>query len=75
MKRQQLGALQLIGLGWYVVLCITVGILAGLWLDKTLGVLPLFTLIGLFAGLAATFFGVLRMVRSATQDEKNEEDA
>ena len=75
MKRQQLGALQLIGLGWYVVLCITFGILGGLWLDKALGLVPLFTLIGLFIGLGATYYGVYRMVLSATRDEKNEEDA
>jgi len=75
MKRQQLGALQLIGLGWYVVICITLGILGGLWLDSALGLSPLFMLLGLFAGLGATFYGVYRMVRTATQDDKNEEDA
>ncbi|TAK34269.1 MAG: AtpZ/AtpI family protein [Chloroflexota bacterium] len=75
MKRQQIGALQLIGLGWYVAICITLGILGGLWLDSALGLLPLFTLLGLFAGLGAAFYGVYRMVLTATQNDKNEEDA
>jgi len=55
-------ALRLTGLGWYVAVCIVLGILGGLWLDRKLGVLPLFTLLGLVIGSAMAFFGVYRTV-------------
>lgn len=55
-------ALRLTGLGWYVVACILLGVLGGLWLDKRLGSLPLFTLLGVLLGMVVAFFGIYRMV-------------
>ncbi|MBI4496288.1 MAG: AtpZ/AtpI family protein [Chloroflexi bacterium] len=65
--RRLTGPMRLMALGWYVALCITVGILAGLWLDQTLNTLPLFTLVGLLLGLTAAFVGLYRMVSAAVE--------
>jgi len=55
-------ALRLLGIGWYFALTITLGILGGVWLDSQLGTDRLFTLLGLFLGLVAAFFGGYRMI-------------
>ena len=70
-------ALRLTGLGWYVVVCILVGVLGGLWLDRRLGILPLFTLLGVLVGSGVAFWGIYRMVmplmREKRDDSENEE--
>ena len=63
MDRSGLGlALRLLGLGWYVALCIILGVGAGLWLDRRLDTLPLFTLIGVVLGSVLAFYGMYKMV-------------
>ncbi|MBI2863033.1 MAG: AtpZ/AtpI family protein [Chloroflexi bacterium] len=68
------GPLRLIGIGWYIVICIAGGLLAGLWLDGVLNVTPLFMILGLFIGLAACFYGVYRMVVQTVQETERKED-
>ena len=60
---RRLIALQLLGLGWYVALCIVVGAAGGIWLDRFSGLTPLFTLLGVLLGTVAAFFGLYKMVR------------
>ena len=55
-------ALRLTGLGWYVATCIVVGVVGGVILDKLLGTLPLFTLLGTIVGSVAAFWGVYKMI-------------
>jgi hypothetical protein len=50
-------AVRLIGIGWYFAFCIVFGIVGGLLLDRLLDVKPVFTLLGLFLGLALAFVG------------------
>jgi hypothetical protein len=50
-------AMRLMGLGWYFALVIVGGVLGGLALDDWLETDPVFTLIGLFAGLLLAFWG------------------
>jgi len=50
-------AVRLIGIGWYFAFCIIFGIVGGLLLDRLLDVKPVFTLVGLFLGLALAFVG------------------
>lgn len=69
-----IGPLRLIGLGWYIAVCIAGGVIIGTWVDGALHVAPLFTIIGLFLGLIASFYGVFRMVTSAVQDTERKED-
>lgn len=53
---------QLVGVGWYVAICIVGGVWGGAWLDDKLGTSPLFLLIGLMLGIAVAGAGVYRML-------------
>jgi F0F1-type ATP synthase assembly protein I len=61
-SRKLLLAMRLVGLGWYIALCIIIGVGGGIWLDKRLETLPLFTLLGVLLGSVLAFYGVYRMV-------------
>ncbi len=67
-----LPALKLTGIGFYVATCIAGGALLGWWLgDKK----PLFTIIGLLAGLIIAVYGVYRMIRNIINEQKNKENS
>ncbi len=55
-------ALRLLGIGWFVALCLLGGVLGGLWLDDRLETGPLMTMIGLGGGLAVAGIGTYRML-------------
>ncbi len=55
-------ALRLTGLGWYIAACIVLGVLGGLGLDKLVGTIPLFPLLGTVLGTIAAFWGVYKLV-------------
>ena len=54
--------LQLLGIGWYVAICIGGGSFGGLWLDRRMDSSPLLTLLGLGFGIVVAIFGMLRML-------------
>ena len=54
--------LRLVGIGWYVAICIGGGSFGGLWLDRQLGLSPIFTLVGLGLGIAVAIAGMYRML-------------
>lgn len=54
--------IRLVGIGWYVAICIVGGVVGGLLLDRAIDLAPLFTLFGLFLGLLAAFYGGYRML-------------
>ena len=55
-------------LGWTMLFSLLVPLLAGIWLDKKLDTVPLFTLIGTALGILAATLGVARMaVRTFSQ--------
>jgi F0F1-type ATP synthase assembly protein I len=62
-------------LGWYVVVCILVGVLGGLWLDRRLGILPLFTLLGVLMGSLVAFWGIYRMVMPLMREKRNNSES
>ena len=63
MSKRGIGlALRLMGLGWYIALSIVLGTGGGLWLDRRLGTIPLFTLLGVVVGSGVAFYGVYRMI-------------
>ena len=70
--------LQLVGVGWYVALCIVGGTLGGLWLDRTLETLPAFTLAGVLLGGGVAFYGtykmVLPLVKNSYGEQKDDEE-
>ena len=67
--------LRLVGIGWYVAICIGGGAIAGLWLDRKLDLSPLFTLLGLSVGIAIAIIGMYRLLMavltSASENEEN----
>ena len=65
---------RLVGIGWYVAICIGGGAIGGLWLDSKLDLSPLFTLLGLSAGIAIAVIGMYRLLMAVlTSTSKNEE--
>ena len=68
-------ALRLTGLGWYVALCIVIGVVGGLWLDGLTGTKGLFLLLGTVLGSVVAFWGMYKMVQPllyrANQEDPN----
>ncbi len=66
--------LRLVGIGWYVAICIGGGAIGGLWLDNKLDLSPLFTLLGLSVGIAVAVIGMYRLLMAVlTSTSENEE--
>ncbi|HJM36368.1 MAG: hypothetical protein CL877_04710 [Dehalococcoidales bacterium] len=61
MSRREM-ALRLLGMGWYVGICIVLGVFGGLWLDSKLHTRPVLVIIGLLLGIIVAFYGVYRMI-------------
>jgi F0F1-type ATP synthase assembly protein I len=53
-------AARLIGVGFYIGICIVGGVMGGLWLDNKFDTRPIFVLIGLILGLILAFGGHIR---------------
>ncbi len=71
--------LQLVGVGWYVAVCIIGGLGVGLWLDRKLDMIPVFTLAGILFGTVLAFYGIYRLVlplmtNSSDEAEKGNEE-
>lgn len=58
-KRQALGLAM--NMSWTMLFSLLLPLLAGVWLDKKLGTVPLFILIGAILGISAATIGVARM--------------
>jgi F0F1-type ATP synthase assembly protein I len=56
-------AMRLLGMGWYVVTALVLGVWGGSWLDGRLGTSPWLTLGGLALGTSASLWGLYRMVQ------------
>ena len=68
-------ALRLLGIGWYVALCIVGGGLVGVWLDGWLDLeQPVFRAIGLLAGVALAVFGMYRMLMAVLAGDADSTD-
>lgn len=55
-------ALKVVGVGWYIGICIVLGVWGGLWLDSKLNTTPVLVIIGLILGIIIAFYGVYRMI-------------
>ncbi len=67
--------LRLLGIGWYVALCIGGGAFGGVWLDSRFDSGPALTLLGLAFGITIAIVGMFRMlmaVLSAAPDSNDE---
>ena len=61
-------AVQLLGLGSYVAVCIAGGTIGGYFLDGLFGTGKVLTLAGLALGLVAAFYGGYRMLAETLAD-------
>ena len=68
--------LRLLGIGWYVALCIGGGAFGGLLLDRQFDSSPILTLLGLVLGIALAMAGMFRMLMAvlaaAADDEASQ---
>ena len=55
-------AFQLLGVGWFVAICIGGGTAGGYLLDRQFGISPALTLTGLFIGIGIAVIGMYRML-------------
>ncbi len=63
-------AFMLIGVGWFVAICVVGGAVIGILLDKKLDTMPLFSLVFLTLGLVVALYGVWRMLSPGIQKPK-----
>ena len=69
--------MSLLGIGWYFAVSIVGGVVGGLLLDSWLDTKPLFTMLGLFAGLVLACWGgfkLLMRVMTNRDQQKGTED-
>ena len=67
-------ALRLVGIGWYIAICILGGAVGGLWIDGRLDLSPVFTIIGLGLGIALAIIGMFRMLMVVLSDTSDPGD-
>ena len=60
---------RLLGIGWFVAICIVGGVWGGVWLDGKLGSSPLFLLIGLLFGIVIAGVGMYRLLIAVLSTE------
>jgi F0F1-type ATP synthase assembly protein I len=65
---------RLIGIGWYFAVCIVLGVVGGVLLDRVADTVPLFTLLGLGLGLFLAFYGGYRLLREVLAEQPNQGD-
>jgi ATP synthase protein I len=70
MKRWE-AALRLVGMGWYVGICIVLGVWGGLRLDEKFHTKPILTIVGLILGIVVAFYGVYRMLLPTMGKKEN----
>ena len=61
-KRYFTVVIQLVGIGWDIGISIMGGLFLGLWLDRRLGSIPTFTIIGVIVGTVLAFYGIYKML-------------
>ena len=74
MGKRWADALRFVGIGWYVGICILLGILGGRWLGQKLafgGSEAIFTILGLCLGLLLAFFGIYRLLGPLITDRRD----
>ncbi|MDI6815430.1 MAG: AtpZ/AtpI family protein [Dehalococcoidales bacterium] len=64
-------ALRLVGIGFYIGVCIVLGVVAGLWLDSRLNTEPILVIVGLLLGVVVAFYGVYRMLLPFTGNKRD----
>ena len=60
--------LKLVGIGWYVGICIGIGALLGMWGDDVFDIGPILTLTGVGLGLIVAISGMYRMLNAVLKN-------
>ena len=71
MKRW-VAALRLMGIGWYIGICIVLGVVGGLWLDNKFNTKPILVIVCLILGIIVAFYGTYRMILPNINNKQNE---
>ncbi len=58
-------------MGWYIGVCIVLGVVGGLWLDNKFNTQPILVIVGLILGVIVAFYGVYRMVLPNISKKQN----
>ena len=78
MKKREALSLAM-NLGWTMLFSLLIPLLGGIWLDRKLDTLPLFTLVGMGLGILAATLGVARIAirsfRSITAEADEQAEA
>lgn len=67
--------MRLVGMGWYIGLCIFFGAWGGLWLDSKLNTRPFLVIVGVIAGIIVAVYGVYRMILPAIGNRQDGENS
>jgi F0F1-type ATP synthase assembly protein I len=67
-------AIRLIGIGFYIGICIVVGVLGGNWLDQKFNARPIFLLVGVVLALILIFWGVYQMLLPLISDKRDKKE-
>ena len=65
---------RLIGIGWDFAVCIILGLVGGVLLNRVAGTEPLLTLIGLTLGLLLAFYGGYQMLMEVIRPKKEKKE-
>jgi len=65
-------AWSLLGIGWYIALCLVGGVLVGVWLDSKCGSGVIFTFVFLTIGLIVALIGTYGIARSIIKEDDND---
>jgi len=74
MGRRWAEVVRFVGIGWYIAVCILLGVLGGRWLGQKLdgsSSEAIFIILGLCLGLVVAFLGVYRMLRTIMSEKQN----
>jgi len=69
--RRRVAVLRLAGVGWYIGICIVLGVVGGLWLDNKFNTRPILVIVGLILGIVVAFYGVYTMLRPFIRNKQN----
>ncbi len=73
MKRWE-AALRLVGVGWYIGICIVLGVWGGIKLDEKFHTTPILVIVGLILGVVVAIYGVYQMLLPLIKNKDDRED-
>ena len=69
--RRRVAVLRLAGVGWYIGICIVLGVVGGLWLDNKFNTSPILAIVSLILGIIVAIYGTYRMILPNINNKQN----